>query len=147
MNAEERAIIAQARHILARHVRQGVKLKSPQDVRDYFLFQLSQNDREVFGILMLDTQYRVLAYEELFQGTLNQTMVYPREIVKAVISHHAAAVILVHNHPSADPSPSQADKDVTVKIREALALIDVSVLDHFIVAGDQTVSMAELGLV
>lgn len=147
MSPNDQAVIQQARRILARQVRKGRKLLSPQDVRDYLLFRLAQYEREVFGVFLLDNQHRVLAFHELFQGTLNQTAVYPREIIKVTIQHNAAALILVHNHPGNEPSPSNADKLITQKIKLAVELIDVRLLDHFIVAGDQTVSMAELGLV
>lgn len=147
MSPDEQAIVQQAKRILARQVRKGRKLLSPHDVRDYLLFRLAHYEREVFGMFLLDNQHRVLAFHELFQGTLSQTMVYPREIIKATIQHNAAALILVHNHPGHEASPSDADKQITQKIKLAMELMDVRVLDHFIVAGDQTVSMAELGLV
>ncbi|EAT2981307.1 DNA repair protein RadC [Salmonella enterica] len=147
MSPNDLAVIQQARRILARQVRRGRKLCSPHDVRDYLLFRLAQYEREVFGVFLLDNQHRVLAFKELFQGTLSQTVVYPREIIKVTIQHNAAALILVHNHPSNEASPSNADKQITQKIKLAMELMDVRVLDHFIVAGEQTVSMAELGLV
>ena len=147
MSPDEQAIVQQAKRILARQVRKGRQLLSPHDVRDYLLLRLAHYEREVFGMFLLDNQHRVLAFHELFQGTLSQTMVYPREIIKATIQHNAAALILVHNHPSHVASPSDADKQITQKIKLAMELMDVRVLDHFIVAGDQTVSMAELGLV
>lgn len=147
MSPNDQAVIQQAKRILARQVRKGRKLLSPDDVRDYLLFRLAQYEREVFGVFLLDNQHRVLAFQELFQGTLSQTMVYPREIIKATIQHNAAALILVHNHPGNEASPSDADKRITQKIKLAMELLDVRVLDHFIVAGDRTVSMAELGLV
>lgn len=147
MSPNDQAVIQQAKRILAQQVRKGRKLLSPDDVRDYLLFRLAQYEREVFGVLLLDNQHRVLAFHELFQGTLSQTMVYPREIIKATIQHNAAALILVHNHPSNEASPSNDDKRITKKIKLAMELLDVRVLDHFIVAGDRTVSMAELGLV
>ena len=97
-------------------------------------------------VLFLDTQHRVIASEELFQGTLSQTSVYPREVVKRALSHNAAAVILAHNHPSGVTEPSQADRLLTGALKQALALVDVSVLDHFVVAAGQTLSFAERGL-
>lgn len=147
MSPNEQAIIQQAKRILARQVRKGRKLRSPHDVRDYLLIRLAQYEREVFGVFLLDNQHRVLAFHELFKGTLSQTMVYPREIIKVTIQHNAAALILVHNHPGNEASPSDDDKRITQKIKLAMELLDVRVLDHFIVAGDRTVSMAELGLV
>ena len=115
-------------------------------MRDYLRLALGAREHEVFVALFLDAQHRVIAAEELFRGTLTQTSVYPREVVKAALRRNAAAVILAHNHPSGVAQPSQADELLTRSLIEALALIDVKVLDHFIVAGNQTLSFAERGL-
>ncbi|AWF38804.1 DNA repair RadC family protein [Klebsiella oxytoca] len=120
-------------------------LTSPDEVRDFLLFTLALREQEVFGVLLLDNRNRVLLWRELFYGTLNQTAVYPREVVKLALQHNAAAVILVHNHPSGHPDASEADIALTRRLKQALALIDVRIPDHFIVAGDHTVSMAERG--
>jgi DNA repair protein RadC len=115
-------------------------------VRDYLRFALGQREHEVFVCIWLDAQHKVIAYEEPFEGTLTQTSVYPREIVKQALARNAAAVIFAHNHPSGVAQPSQADELLTRNLREALALVEVKVLDHFIVAGNQAISFAERGL-
>jgi DNA repair protein RadC len=122
-------------------------LTSPDAVRDYLRLALSARESEVFVALFLDSQHRLIAAEELFRGTLAQTSVYPREVVKAALSRNAAAVIFAHNHPSGVAEPSRADELLTQSLKAALALIDVRTLDHFVVAGGQVVSFAERGLV
>ncbi|GAB7258905.1 RadC family protein [Dickeya ananatis] len=146
MTTGERLLIEQARKLLSATVRRGRTLKSPDEVRDFLLFTLALREQEVFGVLLLDNRNRVLLWRELFYGTLNQTAVYPREVVKLALQHNAAAVILVHNHPSGHPEASEADIALTRRLQQAMALIDVRIPDHFIVAGDHTVSMAERGL-
>lgn len=145
MTTDERLLIERARRLLSTAVRRGRMLTSPDEVRDFLLFTLALREQEVFGVLLLDNRNRVLLWRELFYGTLNQTAVYPREVVKLALQHNAAAVILVHNHPSGHPDASEADIALTRRLKQALALIDVRIPDHFIVAGDQTVSMAERG--
>ncbi|MBE8891062.1 MULTISPECIES: RadC family protein [Enterobacteriaceae] len=146
MTTGERLLIEQARKLLSATVRRGRTLTSPDEVRDFLLFTLALREQEVFGVLLLDNRNRVLLWRELFYGTLNQTAVYPREVVKLALQHNAAAVILVHNHPSGHPEASEADIALTRRLQQAMALIDVRIPDHFIVAGDHTVSMAERGL-
>ncbi|HGM7841217.1 TPA: DNA repair protein RadC [Serratia marcescens] len=146
MTTGERLLIEQARKLLSATVRRGRTLTSPDEVRDFLLFTLALREQEVFGVLLLDNRNRVLLWRELFYGTLNQTAVYPREVVKLALQHNAAAVILVHNHPSGHPEASDADIALTRRLQKAMALIDVRIPDHFIVAGDHTVSMAERGL-
>lgn len=146
MTTGERLLIEQARKLLSATVRRGRTLTSPDEVRDFLLFTLALREQEVFGLLLLDNRNRVLLWRELFYGTLNQTAVYPREVVKLALQHNAAAVILVHNHPSGHPEASEADIALTRRLQQAMALIDVRIPDHFIVAGDHTVSMAERGL-
>ncbi|CAM3141509.1 hypothetical protein SB6411_00992 [Klebsiella spallanzanii] len=146
MTTGERLLIEQARKLLSATVRRGRTLTSPDEVRDFLLFTLALREQEVFGVLLLDNRNRVLLWRELFYGTLNQTAVYPREVVKLAPQHNAAAVILVHNHPSGHPEASEADIALTRRLQQAMALIDVRIPDHFIVAGDHTVSMAERGL-
>jgi DNA repair protein RadC len=121
-------------------------LNSPREVRDYLKLVLARTDREVFVALMLDAQHRVVATEELFRGTLTQTSVYPREVVKAALARNAAAVIFAHNHPSGVAEPSHADELLTRSLKSALSLVDIQVLDHFIVAGSRIMSFAERGL-
>jgi len=140
------AAFEMSRRALQEDMQRGDALNSPQAVSDYLQLLLSSRSQEVFMVLFLDTQHRVIASEELFHGTLNQTSVYPREVVKRALAHNAAAVILAHNHPSGVAEPSQSDKLLTDALKQALALVDVRVLDHFVVAGGQTLSFAEQGL-
>jgi DNA repair protein RadC len=145
--AAEDAIIEQARDILMRRMSApGMPLNAPRDVRDYLHLTLSGHGEEQFWCVMLDAQHRTISAECLFTGTLSQTSVYPREVVKAALSRNAACVIFAHNHPSGVAEPSHADELLTRTLKNALALVDVQVLDHFIVAGDRTLSFAERGL-
>jgi DNA repair protein RadC len=121
-------------------------LSSPRAVRDYLRLAFAGRQHEVFILLLLDAQHRVIACEDLFRGTLTQTSVYPREVVKCALRHNAAAVIFAHNHPSGVAEPSHADEILTRALKSALALVDVQVLDHFIIAGSSTTSFAERGL-
>lgn len=144
--AQLRAVLEVARRCLEEDLEAGAALTSPGAVRDYLRIQLGGLSHEVFVCLWLDAQHRVIESRELFRGTLTQTSVYPREVVKAALAANAAAVIFAHNHPSGVAQPSQADELLTRNLREALALVDVKVLDHFIVAGRQALSFAERGL-
>ncbi|MEW6118792.1 MAG: DNA repair protein RadC [Pseudomonadota bacterium] len=139
------AVLEMARRTLAEDMRAGDALTSPGAVRDYLRLILRGKEYEVFCCVFLDAQHRVLAVEELFRGTLTQTSVYPREVVKRTLHHNAAAVVLAHNHPSGVAEPSQADRLLTSRLAEALALVDVRVLDHFIVAGPSALSFREAG--
>lgn len=121
-------------------------LTSPSAVRDFLRLRLGGLPHEVFVVILLDAQHRVLSVDELFRGTLTQTSVYPREVVKVALRANAAAVIFAHNHPSGVAQPSQADELLTRTLKDALALVDVKVLDHFIVAGTSILSFAERGL-
>lgn len=145
--AEER-VLEQARDILISRLgkEKGAALSQPAAVRDYLRLALSTLDTEEFWCLFLDAQHRVIAAESLFTGTLTQTSVYPREVVKAALRHNAGAVIFAHNHPSGVAQPSHADEVLTRSLKSALDLIDVRVLDHFIVARDVVMSFAERGL-
>jgi len=141
-----------ARELAARGLAEELRgrdcLTSPNAVRDFLKHRLAGLPHEVFIVLHLDAQHQVIAAEELFRGTLTQTSVYPREVVKACMRANSAAVILAHNHPSSgDPHPSQADELLTRALKDALALVDVKVLDHFVVAGTQTCSFSERGLI
>ena len=142
----EDKIIERALRILEGRMRHGDGLSSPRAVRDYLRLALSGKEHEVFITIFLDAQNRVLATEESFRGTLTQTSVYPREIVKTALRHNAAAVIFAHNHPSGVNEPSHADEALTRALKQALALVDVRVLDHFVVAGAGATSFAERGL-
>lgn len=140
------AIFEMARRALREEMRQRDAMTSPQAVRDYLCLKLGGLSREVFVVLFMDAQNRVLGQEELFAGTLTQTSVYPREVVKRALHYNAAAVILAHNHPSGVAEPSRADEQLTSALRQALGLVDVRVLDHFVIAGNIAVSFAERGL-
>jgi DNA repair protein RadC len=144
--AQLAAVLELARRCLSEQLHSGTPLTSPSAVRDYLRLVLAARQHEVFLALFADAQHRVLCAEELFRGTLTQTSVYPREVVKAALRVNAAAVIFAHNHPSGVAQPSQADELLTRTLKDALALVDVRVLDHFIVAGHQTLSFAERGL-
>jgi DNA repair protein RadC len=141
------AVLEMSRRALKEELQRGDALNSPRAVRDYLQLLLGGRDQEVFLVLFLDTQHRVIASEELFRGTLSQTSVYPREVVKRALAHNAAAVILAHNHPSGVAEPSQSDQLLTDALKQALSLVDVRVLDHFVVAVGQTLSFAERGLI
>jgi DNA repair protein RadC len=140
-------IIQRALRILEAQARQADSLTSPSAVRNYLRLLLARKEHEVFVCVFLDAQNRVIASEELFRGTLTQTSVYPREVVKAALTKNAAAVILCHNHPSGVAEPSIQDQALTRTLTEALALVDVKVLDHFVVAGPSLLSFAERGLI
>ena len=139
-------IIRFAHSLLTRQFRNRRKITSSYDVHQWLVLKLAEDTRESFGMILLSQQHHLLGYHTLFTGTLNQTMVYPREIVALALTHHAAAVILVHNHPSGEPEPSHADKHITQKITDALSLLDIRVVDHLIVGGDDAYSFAEHGL-
>jgi DNA repair protein RadC len=122
------------------------QLSSPGSVRDYLRLLLAGKEHEVFVVVLLDAQHRVLGCEEMFRGTLTQTSVYPREIVKVALAANAASVIFAHNHPSGVSAPSRTDEILTRELIASLALVDIKVLDHFVVAGDEWASFAERGL-
>lgn len=126
--------------------RQG-KIREPNDAGKYLISRLSHKAHEVFGCVFLDTNHHIIACEELFFGTIDSTEVHPREVLRRALELNAAAVIFFHNHPSGNPEPSAADRAITVRLKQALALIDVRVLDHLIVAGTDTTSMAARGLI
>lgn len=144
----EQAVIYDALQILTRRLKQpGQALTSPVDTANYLVLKLTDYSHEVFCCLFLDNRHRVIEFEELFRGTIDGCSVHPREIVKHALSHNAAAVILAHNHPSGVTEPSSVDKSITQRLKDALALIDVRVLDHFIVGGTNYLSFANQGLI
>ncbi len=145
--AQLQAAFELARRALGESMRARDVLDSPQSVRDYLRLALSNRSYEAFMVLFLDAQNRVIASEELFRGTLTQTSVYPREVVRAALRHNAAAIIVSHNHPSGVAEPSQADRLLTTSLRRSLELVDIKLLDHLIVAGQQVISFAERGLI
>ena len=144
--AQLHAVLEMSRRALRESLARGAALSSPQAVRDYLRLKLQGRPHEVFVAVFLDAQNRVLEIEELFRGTLTQTSVFPREIVKQALHHNAAAVIFAHNHPSGVAEPSRADEALTQALKHTLALVDVKVLDHFVVGGDSAMSFAERGL-
>lgn len=144
--AELVAVLELARRALAQQLQDKALFSTPQAVRDYLQLQLGSRPHEIFAVLFLDSQHRLIALEELFRGTLTQTSVYPREVVLRALALNAASVVLAHNHPSGAAEPSRADEALTQTLKSALALVDVRVLDHFVVTRSQAVSMAELGL-
>ena len=135
-----------ARRALREKLSTGNALNSPSAVRDYLRLKMQSLPHEVFVAMFLDAQNRVIETEELFRGTLTQTSVYPREVVKRALHHNAGALILAHNHPSGVAEPSHADETLTQALKQALALVDIRVLDHFIVAGSSVLSFADRGL-
>ena len=144
--AELMAVLELARRAVAEQLKEREIFGSPEAVKHYLQLHLGRRPHEVFAALFLDAQNRLIALEELFRGTLTQTSVYPREVVLKALHHHAAAVVLAHNHPSGTVQPSRADEALTQTLKAALALVDVRVLDHVIVAPGQALSMAERGL-
>jgi DNA repair protein RadC len=144
--AQLQAVLELARRALGEDLSQRTALDSPAQVRQFLSLRLGRLEHEVFVALFLDAQNRLIADEVLFTGTLTQTSVYPREVVKRALAHNAAALILAHNHPSGLAEPSRADELLTAALKAALALVDVRVLDHLVVAGNRSVSFAERGL-
>ena len=144
--AQLQAVMEMARRALKEKLSNGSALSSPTAVREFLRLKLQALPHEVFLVMFLDAQNRVIESEELFRGTLTQTSVYPREVVKRALHHNAGAVIFAHNHPSGIAEPSHADETLTQALKQALSLVDVRVLDHFIVAGSGVLSFAERGL-
>ena len=139
-------IIAEAKRLIAAKFRRGSVLTSPGAARDAVLLKMADYEHEVFACLMLDNQHRMIQYAELFRGTIDGASVYPREVVKVALSCNAAAMIFCHNHPSGIAEPSEADKFITQRLKQALGLLDIRVLDHFIIGSEATYSFAEHGL-
>ena len=144
--AEIVAVLEIARRSLAEPMKQRPLLDMPSRVKDYLKLHLAGREHEVFAVLFLDARHQLLAMEEMFRGTLTQTSVYPREVVKRALERNAAAVMLAHNHPSGVAEPSRADEFLTQTLKTALALVDVRVLDHLVVGRESVVSFAERGL-
>ncbi len=140
-------VLSQAWGVLAERVKPGVTLSSPQDVKDYLRLAIGLLEHEVFCVVFLDAQHRVIELQQMFRGTVTQTSVYPREVVKASLLLNSAAVVLAHNHPSGLADPSRADEYLTQTLKAALQLIDVRVLDHMVVTANAVVSFAERGLI
>lgn len=142
-----REIIQAARLVAHQVMPRGRALKSPDDAREFLRAKIGYLDYEAFALLWLDNRHRVIAFEELFRGTINGANVYPREVVKSALEKNATAVILTHNHPSGVADPSPADINITKQITDALKIFDIRILDHVIVTHDQTCSFAERGLI
>ncbi|MCD5996937.1 DNA repair protein RadC [Pseudomonas sp. CDFA 602] len=146
MQASELEVIQQALAILDAHLKtKGEALQSPGAVRSYLRLQLEQEQCEVFAVLFLDTQHRVLQFVRMFTGTIDRASVYPREVVKAGLALNASAAIVCHNHPSGDSTPSHADRQTTVRLKDALDLVGIRLLDHFVIGHGETTSFAEMG--
>lgn len=143
--ATAQEILTAAEHVINRRFRRGVSIVTALNSKDLFRQKLALREQEVFAALFLDNKHRVIAYEELFFGTIDSASVHPRIIVQRALALNAAAVIVAHNHPSGEPEPSRADETITLRIKEALALVDVRLLDHLIV-GDRCCSLAERGV-
>jgi DNA repair protein RadC len=139
-------IIAAARRAMTRRVRRGIAMDSPRAVRDFLTMKLGTLEHETFAVLLLDTRHRLIDYVELFRGTIDKASVHPREVVKLALARNAAALVLAHPHPSGAAEASQADELITRRLKEALALVDVRLLDHIIVAGGEAISFSERGL-
>ncbi len=144
--AQLQAVLEMGRRHLWERLQRGDGLGSPDDTRRYLIARLRDEGREVFAALFLDTRHRVIAFEVLFQGTIDAASVYPREVVRRALGLNAAALIVAHNHPSGVAEPSNADEFVTRRLRDALALVEVRLLDHFVVGDGEAVSFAERGL-
>ena len=144
--AELQAVLEMARRHLGETLQRAAPRTDPAGTRRYLIAQLRDRSHEVFCCLYLDNRHRVIAFEELFQGTLDGASVHPREVLRKVLAHNAAAVIFAHNHPSGVAEPSDADRRLTQRLKDALALVDVRVLDHFVVGDGEAASFAERGL-
>ncbi|KLD75552.1 DNA repair protein RadC [Xanthomonas hyacinthi] len=139
-------ILEAARQVIDQKMQRGTEFTSPVAVKDYLGTKLAGFEHEVFAVLFMDTRHRLIEYREMFRGTIDGASVYPREVVKEALRLNAAVVIVSHNHPSGNPEPSAADRALTGRLKQALELVDVRVLDHVIVAGGDTTSFAERGL-
>ena len=147
LNREEKeSVIKLALSVLAERHRAGCALGSPEQTRSFLRLKLVDRKHEVFGVLFLDNRHRVIQLAEMFQGTIDGASVHPRVVVQRALEVNAAAVVFFHNHPSGVAEPSHADEAITRRLRDALALVDVRVLDHFFVAAGESVSFAERGL-
>ena len=146
VNSKDQAILDQASAILEGLARNGDALTSPELVRTWLKTELRPEPSEVFAVLFLDNRHRIISFEKMFFGTIDESTVHPRDIVRRSLHHNAAAVILAHNHPSGVAEPSRADQKLTKRLSSALALIDVRVLDHIVIGDGPAVSMAERGL-
>jgi DNA repair protein RadC len=141
----EAELLSIAKAFARRRLARGRKITQPALAFEYLQILLQDYQHEVFSAVFLDSQHRVIRFEELFRGTIDAASVYPREVVKQALAHNAAAVILVHNHPSGDPEPSDADRRITQRLKDALGLVEIRVIDHIVVGVENCVSLAERG--
>lgn len=147
-NERDNRIIVEALAIIDRRMyTRGEAMTCPETVKDYLKLHIAQNEHEVFGVVFLDSKHRAIAFEVLFYGSIDGASVYPRQVVKRGLAHNAAAAILTHNHPSGELEPSHADRVLTERLKTALALVEIRVLDHFIIGAGQPLSLAEQGLI
>ena len=146
-SATPEEILAAARYMLTHRVRRGTPLSSPRLVKDFLTIKLGALEHEMFCVLLLDKRHRLIEYVELFRGTIDGASVHPREVVKLALAKNAAALVLAHPHPSGVAEPSQADELITQRLKDALSLVDIRVLDHVIIAGGVAVSLAERGVI
>ena len=145
--AEKQSAVTLAMKVLAIKHRAGRSLSNPEETRNYLRLRLADYQNEVFGSVFLDSRHRILALRELFQGTIDGASIHPRVVVQQTLTMNAAALVLFHNHPSGVAEPSHADEAITRKLKDALALVDVRVLDHFVVSAGESVSFAQRGLI
>jgi len=138
-------IVTMAKRLLNKRFAKGRAMTEPKSSKDYLTLKLSNFEHEVFSILFLSNNHKIIAYEELFRGTIDAASVYPREVVKRALQLNAAALILAHNHPSGESTPSQSDMQITHKLQQALKMVDIRILDHIIIGSEEPVSLAELG--
>jgi DNA repair protein RadC len=146
-SATPEEILTAARQMLTHRVRRGTPLSSPRLVKDFLTIKLGALEHEMFCVLLLDKRHRLIEYVELFRGTIDGASVHPREVVKLALAKNAAALVLAHPHPSGVAEPSQADELITQRLKDALSLVDIRVLDHVIIAGGVAVSLAERGVI
>lgn len=144
--ASEDEIIKMAMQLIQKRFRRGKAINNPADTQSYLQLKLAQFEYEVFCVLYLDNRHRILKFKEMFRGTIDGAHIYPREVVKYALQCNAAAVILAHNHPSGIAEPSQSDQAITQRLKDALALVEVRVLDHIVISATEVVSFAERGL-
>ena len=144
--ADAETVIAEAKRHVAQKFKRGVSLTSPDAAKEAIQLQLCELDFEIFGCLFLDQKHRLIKMAELFRGSIDGTSVYPREVVRSALVNSSVAVIFFHNHPSGDPKPSEVDKTITQRLKAALGLVDIRVLDHFVIGSEGVFSFAEAGL-
>jgi DNA repair protein RadC len=146
-DTEKQSVAILAMKVLSSKHRAGQSLKNPKETGNFLRLRMAEYRNEVFGALFLDTRHRVLAVREIFQGTIDSASVYPRVVVQQALKYNASAAILYHNHPSGVAEPSRADKTITKRLTDALSMIDVRVLDHFVISATESISFAELGFI